>query len=528
MARLIAIDWSNRECRAVIAQQHRQNVSVEAVLVRSWANDASGDTDGLIGEDIDSSEKSAADANRQIADTFKSMLADHKISRSAVLVGVQRSQIELFDLSFPKIDEDALPAVVQNSAIQQSPNVTDESIVDFVSRKSGTEGNVKVLATALSLSECNQIQSTVDGAGLNAEKLLFRPFAAASLIANSSLHPTGHYLLVNLVDDEVDLSVVMDGEVTFSRTTRLAGDISDADTGKRLNAEIARTLTVVSQNRDEGPSSIVVFGNPAESSEWVEQLKSQLTLDVMVVDPFLLVDSAPDDLPNDVGRFASLLGMIDDEVAGRSPAVDFLNPREVVQPTDRKKQIYAVAGVLACLIFAGGYMLWQQLADYDEEIAFQNDQLKTLKSTEKKIASKKKVADAIRNWESGEVNWLDELRDLSVRWPGSQDVVISRMLMSPSRGGGGVINLQGMASQAAVVRQIEERIRDEYRVVRAPRLQERESSDGLNWSFEASVSVRAREKEAYRPEWVAKKKAEALAAKEKKSSGKTKSKSKKQ
>ncbi|NIL98748.1 MAG: hypothetical protein GTO62_16915, partial [Planctomycetales bacterium] len=48
-------------------------------------------------------------------------------------------------------------------------------------------------------------------------------------------------------------------------------------------------------------------------------------------------------------------------------------------------------------------------------------------------ATQLKLRNAVRDWLAGDVVWLEELRELSVRLPGAEDVVIRQMSMAPAR-----------------------------------------------------------------------------------------------
>jgi len=116
----------------------------------------------------------------------------------------------------------------------------------------------------------------------------------------------------------------------------------------------------------------------------------------------------------------------------------------------------------------------------------------------RKAAMKKAVLiKAISSWASREVNWLDELRDLSIRFPGPRDAVIRHMSMRPSHSGGGVIEIDGLVRDPRIVVEIEQKIRDEYRSLRIPRIQERRLERDSTWHFHASMAVKPRRKDRY-------------------------------
>ena len=95
------------------------------------------------------------------------------------------------------------------------------------------------------------------------------------------------------------------------------------------------------------------------------------------------------------------------------------------------------------------------------------------------------------------MNWLEELRDLSLRFPGPRDAVVLRMSMRPAQGDGGLIDLQGLVRDPKVVVNLERQIRDGFRAVRSRRVQQRTQEDDYTWVYETSVSVAPRRPEQY-------------------------------
>jgi Tfp pilus assembly protein PilN len=128
-------------------------------------------------------------------------------------------------------------------------------------------------------------------------------------------------------------------------------------------------------------------------------------------------------------------------------------------------------------------------ASADQENQRLADELKDLEKLLKKTAEKRKVTDAISDWNANSVVWLDELRDLSAKIPPGQDLVLHRLSMAPSRGGRASISFQGLAREQKVVTRMENSLRDERHEVQTPRVEEHTRDKSFSWNFETSVSV---------------------------------------
>ena len=190
----------------------------------------------------------------------------------------------------------------------------------------------------------------------------------------------------------------------------------------------------------------------------------------MVIDPFVAVDVAGPLMPENSGSFASLLGMVLDEVRGGAHAIDFLHPRKPPAPPDRRRPLLVAAAMVVALILFGGYYVWDQLASVDVENQKLAAELADVKDLVKQAAQKKQAVAAIREWQADEVNWLDELRDLSLRFPSSRDAIVLKMTMSPGRGGGGTIQFSGLVRDPSIVVRMESNIRDSFHEIRSKRV----------------------------------------------------------
>lgn len=177
--------------------------------------------------------------------------------------------------------------------------------------------------------------------------------------------------------------------------------------------------------------------------------------------------------------------------------MDFLHPKRPAKPGSRRRPLLAAVALVLVALAGIGYHTYAQIADLDETNQELTDQLNELNALLKKASAQRQLAEAVRVWKAGEVNWLDELRDLSLRLPPSRDVILSRISMTPGRGGGGQLHLSGLVRDPLVVTEIERRLREaQHRDVRSQRITPREG-EGYTRTFEISATVVPRTKEEY-------------------------------
>jgi hypothetical protein len=215
-----------------------------------------------------------------------------------------------------------------------------------------------------------------------------------------------------------------------------------------------------------------------------------------VLDPLDAVEAPDVEVPPQPERFAPLLGVLLDEAAGSHP-LDLLHPRRPPHPWKRWRIPALAAGGVALIAIALGGYVWGNLSEVSEDNARLEARLRDLNETARKAVKQKERIEAIATWRNRDVNWLEELRDLSVRFPGPRDAVVMRMSMRPAQGAGGLIDLQGLVRDPNVVVNLESQVRDGFRSVRSRRVQQRTQDNDYTWAYETSVSVAPRRPEQY-------------------------------
>lgn len=480
MARLLAVDWDQREVRYVLANTRGQQLSIAEVASRAFSP---GGGDGF--------------ERRDAGAWLRAELARHRWGRAETLIGLDRANIELLHMDLPPARDDELPELVRNQAMRESAQVTDDSLLDFFPLP--TEGDDrKVTAMALSHAMLDEIKALCSAAGVVPKRMVVRPYAATSLFIRLVDPADGICLLISRFAEEVDLTVVDHGNVVFWRTIQLpSGAGQDASTDALL-AELRRTLVVV-QNLTRGDpiQRIYVLGDAQTHEELIRKVAEQLSLEAAAVGPFAAVDGFAGDIPEGSGRYAAVLGMLLDEAEGRAPAVDFLHPRRKPAPPNWRRTI-ALATALAAVIFLGtAYTIWGKFAELETEMLQLAEEIKKLEQAEKKAAKQQEIVAAIRAWKSGDVTLLDELRDLSLRLPKARDMVVQKFSKSKSRSGWCTIKLQGLVRDPNVVNRMERNLRDQFHEVQSPSQQAVGADELYTWRFDSEITVVARDKSQY-------------------------------
>jgi Tfp pilus assembly PilM family ATPase len=470
MARLLALEWNGTEACVAVATSRGPRVVFEQAFSLEL-----------------SSGQSEADLSEgEVGQRIAAALAARRIGRIDALVAVGRSDVELRRLSLPPAPDDELPEIVRFQATREF-NVLDEDWpLDFLTIDEDPEQPRDVLAAAINPELVEKIQQTCRAAGLKAAGLILRPCAAASLLRRRLGGLGKVCLLVDLLADEADLTVMVDQKVVFLRHARLRGDpLVIPAASEALLSEVRRTIAAA-QNQLGGRrvESIVLCGAGPQHTALAKSIAEQLAMPTELFDPFdglELEGALQRGLPEHPGRFAPLLGMLWDQLDGTPHAFDFVNPRRRPEPPSRRNT-YLLAGaavttvVLALFLFG----LWQRHSLKADVVRYDKES-KALDVEIEKVAKVEAAVGEIDLWLATDTVWLDKLRWLSEELPPAQETMLTQLTMSASAG---QMNMTGLVRDVDVIDELVTGL-----PISSKKMGDAGSRGQYSLDFQASVSV---------------------------------------
>ena len=478
MIRLVALEWDGKEARIALARARGKSVVLEQAFVVELPR---REATGAVAE---------SDAGAKIA----SALAQHGISRGDVLVAVGRANIELRFLSTPPVPPEELPDLVRFQALRQFSTLGEDWPLDFVPLGPNSDGGINVLAAAISPELVKQLKLTCTAAGLNVARLVLRPFAAASLLRRQAPDARCR-MIVDLLNDEADLTVVIGDQVVFPRTVRLPTTADAESLSRALLGEARRTI-IAAQNQLGGRpvEQVVIFGDSKHHAAVKAILERELSIEVQLFDPLASIEVSAevrDKLPEFPGTFAPLLGMLLDEAASESHAIDFLHPRERPKAPDRRRQ-YAIAGAAAgalALMIVGWIWLglWGQSSEIKRLTAERDKLTKLAKQGERSRTHAAKLEEFL----AADINWLDKLHTLSERFPPAEKARVDDLYATGLVAGGGRATIQGYADDDSTIFEMEASVRDPEHSIQGSGGKFDAEASTLPWRFKEVITVAA-------------------------------------
>jgi Tfp pilus assembly PilM family ATPase len=482
MSQYLAIEWDTTEARVCIARVRGKDATIEHAFAVP----------------LGTADNTAGGAGRAIADA----LQIRRVGRVETLVAIGRASIEFRQLSLPPCPPDEMPEMVRFQAQRQFTTIGEDWPLDFIPLESdeapveGTAEAVSLLAAAIAPELVAQIRATCQGAQLTPQRLILRPFAAASLLRRHSRgtdHPCR--LMVDLLPEEVDLTVLDERQVRLMRTVRLPSAEDATVQARSLLGEIRRTIAAASnQLHGRRVERIVLCGSRDDHAALKSLIESELALPVDLFNPFdglslgSAVESEP---PRHAGRFAPLLGMLVDEAAGAPHAIDFLHPRKKPEPVNTRRRKLLIAATLTTAVLAAGLLVMIELDSLDSEIMRLRSQINSMKSKVAIAEKQKKNTAMVQEFVDSDLNWLEEMSSMSQRLPPPEDMLVVHVSAGTRLPSGGEITLTGFARTQELLGEIQTQLRAGNRKVisKGGYLDPRREKEKLRWRFDETVLV---------------------------------------
>ncbi len=447
MANLIALEWDTHEARVAVASPRGNDLVVE----QAFAIPLSGAADEGV--------PTISEVGQQLAVA----LSAKGLTGGDGLVALPRSSIELRTLMLPMAPPEEIPDMVRFQAMQAFTSIGEDWPLDYVELDRHDE-SINVLAAVVSPKEIKQVQEVCAASELKTRCLVLRPFAAVALLHRfESIDVFRGGLIVDVLPDGADLTVISSGQVVFMRSVRLPIRDDVKAQVAALVGELRRTIGAA-QNQMGGSriEQIILCGDESQHAVLRQRVAEALSLDVVTFDPFEAVRPTrqlKQNLPENSGRYAPLLGMLACKATGTGHTLDFLNPRKRPKPPSNKRRNVVIAASVAVVLALGTLVVMIQKQKLDDQIAQLNQESTELDVAVDKARNLVARVDRIKVFTDGDITWLDEIREVATHLPDADHVILHEISMGADRGSGGRLVLKGNVCSSEVIAQLEQSLR---------------------------------------------------------------------
>jgi hypothetical protein len=403
VARYLAIDFDSPAIRIASGTMTRGQAQIEQTTSIEQAGPLSPVT--------------AADLGKQIREALKAA----KIAPAPVIVTLGRDRLTIKDIKHPPVPESEEPSLVRFQVSKELSDQLDDVIIDYTPL-TNRDGSIErralaVIARKEVIEACKEVCSA---AGLKISAVVPRSFAAIAAYRHAQkigstplLEDNVQTTIAVLLRTERwgELSISREGEILFSRA--LTGPSLNSETA--LQGEIRRNLTVFSSQNSQNPIQALAVAESIGSGNLSERLAVGMIVPVFGFDPLAGTPAAGTLASR--ASFAGVIGALALQSFGEFP-INFLKPREpkpIVDPVKQRIKVFGSIGLIVGILFFG-YALMLRM-EKDEQISQLVAQKTTLDQDLTMLEDDSRRIKAIDEWMSRNVNWLDEIYDITQRFP---------------------------------------------------------------------------------------------------------------
>lgn len=408
MPRFLALDWDNQQLYVVSATVRGGRSQIERAA--AWKEEQS---------------PNPAEAEA-LGRLLRQRLKDAGIAPAPVLVCVSRDRVILKEVRHPPVPAHEEPAVIQFQVSKELTDAPDEVVIDYTpAADAGTNSEQHALALIIRRELLTAYETLCRAAGLRLAAVTPRPFgmlACWKRVAGPPADPGHAAALLSVEENGAEFSIVHGHRLLLARS--LAA-------GTMLASEVRRSLAVYAAHSPQWPVHAVYVAGGDEHAPFRARLQDLLGIPVHAMDPFAGVQR-PEIPASDRGGFVSAVGLLSARAERAELPINFAQPKKPKPPRDANKTRLVAAGVAAAavlvgtVVYCGGVLAEKQrqldLASLRETNV--KRQLSLLEEDANRIA-------LLDEWNQAGIVWLDELYDLTARFPDTETIRLTSLTGDP-------------------------------------------------------------------------------------------------
>jgi Tfp pilus assembly PilM family ATPase len=411
VARFLALDWNGDRIYAVLASVARGRVRIEQA--HSW--------------------QETATLNLSTADSIGARLRDKlkalNLPQVPVLVSLGREQVVSREARFPRTDPAQEPAIVRFQATKDLTEPVESVVIDYATLdRPGPSGEQRALVQIVRKDIVNAYKALCRAAGVKLFGLTPRPFALGAWLGCSA-EPDEHaaaLAALSITETRAELCVVRGHTVLFSRTLPAQP--------ASLAAEVRRNFLLYSGQSQVDPAADIIQALCLAKDAGVPPIEEALHQQLGI--PIRPLTSVPGQETTEAaeksGSFAGALGLVQLWAETTRAPINFIAPKEPAVPTDTPRKRVLQMTVIGICVLVGlvcfGKLL---LAFKDADVDKLRQESSRLEGDIRGLEPDSKYYDDIKKWEDAGLPLLDELYDLTARFPYVKGLRVTSLTITP-------------------------------------------------------------------------------------------------
>jgi hypothetical protein len=408
LAAWLVLDWDQDQFHIVSAQSSRRGVQI--VKAVTWEHP----------------EPFTPSTAERVGKALRDFLKSANIPVNPVIVGLGRDRVFLKELRFPPIAAHEEAALVRFQTGKELPESVDSYAVDYMHMNPGS-GERQIMTAAVRRDVVAMIQAMCVAAGLKVQAITPKLFGAGAAVERA-LRPDPSPLGPKTLNAVLSIGQRW-AELCFFSGQRLLQSQALAN-GPLLAAEVKRNLAVFRAQHAvdielRGPDCLYVFGEDKSGVQSLENGNSNLP--IRMLDPLRPEPDISAEAKHS-SALAGAAGLAELWAHAVQLPINLASPKRQQAPSSITRQravFYGVAaGVFLGCIICG---MWYVLAQKRAEIARLSMQKTAIEKMLADNAQERADLDAYKDWEQTTIPWLDELYDLTARYPFEQGFRVNQL-----------------------------------------------------------------------------------------------------
>ncbi|HLW66429.1 MAG TPA: hypothetical protein VKS79_14035 [Gemmataceae bacterium] len=416
MSRFLALDADSSRIQVVSGNIKGASLKLEKATL--WA------------EDPPLSAGNAAEIGRRLAEKLR----EAGIAPAPLLLCVARDRVILKDVKIPPVAPHEEPAVVRNQARRELTESGADVAIDYVPLgENGTGTDHKVMIVSLRREVLQVYTTMAEAAGLKIVGVTPRPFAfyaglQRAIGAGEVPGPDPANSAVGLLvrgEKWGEFAIVRDGRLIVTRS--VAAPTMASDTA--LLGDLRRNLAIHATHMPDAPVKAIYLAEPDSPLGLRERLQEALEIPVHCYEP--LIGVAVPDGPH--GGLTAAAGLLALRANDATLPINFVQPREPKTPRNANQSLVIALGALAAAVVLGfiGFGTMMVLAKDRQITSLQNEKTQ-IDNLVRSHDGDMKIVKGLDEWSAQDINWLDELYDMTARMDGNMIRQINVMDLNAS------------------------------------------------------------------------------------------------
>ena len=217
-------------------------------------------------------------SKEEVVEKLKALYKNNRSMSEHLVLGIPRTQVTVKYLTLPALNDQEIAKMTEYELNNLFPYKPDELIYDYTVINKGSDGYSRVMLVVAPKESILSRTLTLSLAGLMPESINISTVSLFNQFTAQKRRPDD-YLLINLDDAFMEILLINEGKLSFSRGISLKGHGEIKDLVKRVEENIA-----IIRNKGGVINTIILSGQGQELRDFARGLEESMPSKVEIDD----------------------------------------------------------------------------------------------------------------------------------------------------------------------------------------------------------------------------------------------------